>query len=176
MSPGRALDVALVVALAVAVALAARLALGGHAGVAYVPVMGPADSTPAMQGPGGAERALDAKLAIVGDYLTVEDVARGVLALQQGRLPGVAPLTAEEAARVKAQVAQADAHRVELLKVEGELADAERAQDATARAIAATFTPEQAAWVLAQRDQVSVGGIEAAYWKELADSLPPAAP
>lgn len=176
MTRDRALDAALVVALGVAVVLAGRLALREDAGVAYVPAMGPADGTPAMQGPGGAERALDAKLAVVGDYLTVEDLARGVLALQEGRLPGVAPLTADEAARVKALVATADAHRVELLRVEGELADAEREQDETARKIAATFTPEQAAWVLAQRDKVSVGGIEAAYWRELADSLSAAAP
>lgn len=170
------LDTALAVALGVAVILAGRLALRDDARVAYLPVMGPADSTPAMQGPSGAERALDAKLAVVGDYLTVEDLARGVLALQEGRLPGVPPLTGDEAARVKALVATADAHRVELLEVEGALADAERDQDETARKIAATFTPEQAAWVAAQRDKVSVGGIEAAYWKELADSLPPAAP
>lgn len=171
MTRDRALDVALVLALVVGGVLAGRLALRADAGVVYLPVMGPMDSTPAMQGPGGAERALDAKLATVGDYLTVEDLARGVLALQEGRLPGVPPLTADEAARVKALVATADAHRVELLEVEGALADAEREQDETARKIAATFTSEQAAWVVAQRDKVSVGGIEAAYWKELADTL-----
>lgn len=164
------LDAALVVALGVGLVLAARLVLADP-GVAYVPVMAATDSTQAMQAPGGPERALAVKLARVGDYLTVEDLARGVLAIQQGRLQGAQPLTADELAKVKARIAIADEHRRALLEAEAALASAEADQDAIARQIAATLTPEQKAWVLAQRDNVSVGGVEAAYWQELATAL-----
>lgn len=163
-------DGVLVVALGVGLVLAARLVLADQS-VAYVPVMAPTDSTQAMQAPGGAERALAVKLARVGDYLTVEDLARGVLAIQQGRLQGAQPLTVDELAKLKSRVASADEHRTALLEAEAALAKAEADQDATARQIAATLTPEQKAWVLAQRDNVSVGGVEAAYWQELAAVL-----
>ncbi len=170
MNNDRVLDTALLVALAAGMGLALRLVVVPSP-VAYVPVMTAADSTQAMQSPGGAERALDARLAQVGDYVTVEDLARGALAIEQGRLPGVAPLSESERAALEEQVAKADQHRKDLLAAEAELARAEAEQDATARQIAATLTPEQKAWVLAQRDNVSVGGVEAAYWEELAAAL-----
>lgn len=124
----------------------------------------------------GADGAVRARVSAVGDYLTVEDLARGVLALERGELPGAAPLTDAERRELATRVAQADAHRQELLAIETDLRTKEAELDQIARELAASFTPEQRAWVLAERDRVSVGRIEAAYWAALVDELAEAAP
>lgn len=121
--------------------------------------------------PAGADRAVRASVVAVGAYVTVEDLARGVLALERGALVGAAPLSAAERAEVAALVAQADLDRRALLDTETRLRAVEAELDARARAIAASLTPEQRAWVLAERDRVSVGRVEAAYWAALAETL-----
>lgn len=151
----------LALALVQAVALAARAWQGP-----------PALPLPVAVPPGqDADLALRAQVATVGDWVTVEDLARGALALERGELPGVAPLTDGERAELRALVEQAERDRAELLRVEGELMAAQDALDAQARALAASLTPEQRAWVVEQRDVVSVGQVEAAYWAELATLL-----
>ena len=104
----------------------------------------------------------------MGDFLTIEDLARGVLALDGGEHGG---LSAAERDALGPVVAEAVAHRQALLDNEAALAAAEAELDAAAREILAALGPEQQAWILAQRDQVSVGEVEGAYWVELARRL-----
>ncbi len=170
----RVADVALVGLLAVALVQAVLLGRDRGEARAYVPLLGAQDPPGALQGEGAAARALAAKAAAVGEFVTIEDLARGVLALREGTLPGAAPLTEAEAARVDVIVRQAAADRLELLRVEGEIAAVEAEMQAKARAAAATLTPEQRAWIVAQRDAVSVGQVEQAYWDELLAASPAA--
>lgn len=144
----------------------------GQAGVlAWRQVSTPRVMLPAAVRPGeDAALALHGQVAAVGDWLTIEDLVRGALALEQGRLEGP-PLTEAERAELHALVLQADQHRSELLQVETELRATQDALDTRARALAASLTPEQRDWVLAQRDRVSVGSVEAAYWADLAAVL-----
>jgi hypothetical protein len=160
----RAVDGATTALLLLAVALAVALAARGGGGRAYLPLQGPGDPPGALRGPGRAEAALQAKVAALGDYLTVEDLARGALALERGELPEVTPLSAGERERLAALLAEADAHRTELLALEGEIAQVESELGAVARSLAASLTPAQRDWIQSQRDQVSVGEVERAYW------------
>lgn len=170
----RKADIVLVLLLTLAFAQAVVLATRTNPAVrAYLPLMGPQDPPGALQGPGAAEAALRAGIATVGPAVTVEDLARGALALERGELTGAAPLTEAERERVLAIVQRADRHRDELLAAEARLASAEAALADRARAIAATLTPEQRAWIVAQRDAVSVGQVERAYWDELLIALEP---
>ncbi|MFZ5477116.1 MAG: hypothetical protein ACOZNI_10105 [Myxococcota bacterium] len=147
----RAADGALALLLALALAQAVALALRpGPAARAGVPL---------------------GSVAALGETITVEDLARGTLALEEGHLPGAAPLFAGERDRARALFARAAAQRDELLRIEGEIAAAEARLGDDARAIAATLTPEQRAWVVAQRDRVSVGQVERAYWDALLAAL-----
>lgn len=162
----KALDGALVV-LAVVALVQTGMLLGARGEVrAYVPLLAAGDPPGALSGDGAAARVL-ADRAGVGEYITVEDLGRGVLALRDGSLEGASPLTPAEEARLGPALAQAAADRAELLKIEGQIAAAEAELVTKARAIAATLTPEQRAWIVANRDIVSVGQVEQAYWDEL---------
>ncbi|MDP2310248.1 MAG: hypothetical protein Q8P18_29805 [Pseudomonadota bacterium] len=173
MSRERFLDGLLVVLLVVALVQAVLLGAGGGAVRAYVPLLGEADPPGHLQAPGGAARALAAKAAAVGEFITVEDLARGVLALSEGSVAGAAPLTDAERAAIAPIVRKAAEDRQALLVVEGEIAELEARLQERARGIAATLTPEQRAWIVAQRDAVSVGEVEQAYWDELLALAPP---
>lgn len=165
-------DVLLVALLMVAMIQAVRLAISpAGSGQAFVPLLRAGTPIESVQGPGSADRALTTEVAVLGDWLSVEDLCRGVLALEQGELTGVAPLSPAERTRVAELVAAADAHRKALLEVEAQLAASEVALGDEARRIAATLTPEQRTWVQTQRDNVSVGQVEAAYWAELGTVL-----
>jgi hypothetical protein len=118
-----------------------------------------------------ADRALSGAVATVGDWVTIEDLARGALALESGEVLDGPRLSEAERADLRAIVQRAEEHRAALLRVEGELRAAQDQLDARARALAASLTPEQRAWVVQQRDSVSVGQLEAAYWAELASML-----
>lgn len=111
-------------------------------------------------------------LAVAGDVVTVEDLARGCLALEEGKLD--APrLSMSERERLREQIALADQHRKELLAIEEQHRQREAELDTKARALAATLTPEQWDWIRAHRDEVSVGRVEAAYWDKLQAELAP---
>ncbi|MCB9762478.1 MAG: hypothetical protein H6739_21955 [Alphaproteobacteria bacterium] len=157
---------------ALALLQASALALRAPASPrAPLPLMG-ADAPPgALQGPGEAERTLRAQAVAIGDFLTIEDLARGVLLLERGELADAPPLSGAERDEVARLLAQADAHRTELLQIEGEIAavDAELAE--VAARLAASLTPAQRQWVVARRDQVSVGEVERAYWDAVLDAL-----
>lgn len=161
-------DLLLLLLLAIAL-VQAGLLLSHDGGVTGVTVLLQTASDPpgALQTSGGSEVALKARVAGVADYMTVEDVARGALALQRGELPGVAPLDDDERARLGAILHDAATHRDELLAVEGEIRGLESALRARTAEIARTLTPEQRAWVMARRDQVSIDQVERAYWDEL---------
>lgn len=118
-----------------------------------------------------ADRTLQAQVATVGDWLTIEDLARGALALEKGEVLTSPRLSAGEREELRRLVGQADQHRAALLQAESELRATQDALDARARALAASLTPEQRAWVVQERDRVSVGEVEAAYWAELASML-----
>lgn len=170
----RLLDALLVGLLVVALAQAGLLAAGGGTLRAYVPLLAAQDPPGQLQADGGAARALAAKAAVVGEFVTIEDLARGVLALENGTLAGAAPLTAAERDALAPLVRRAAEDRLALLAVEGEIAQVEADLQERARRIAATLTPEQRAWIAAQRDVVSVGEVEQAYWDELLTlSAPP---
>ncbi|MCB9745187.1 MAG: hypothetical protein H6740_21540 [Alphaproteobacteria bacterium] len=141
-----------------------------------LPLLLPGDPPGALQGPGEAERTLQARAVALGDYLTVEDLARGVLLMERGELPEAPPLSEAERAEVAALLAEADAHRTELLEVEGQLRAVDAELSAVAAEMAASLTPQQRAWVQQQRDRVSVGEVERAYWDAVLASLPEASP
>lgn len=156
----------LTLVLGIAALLQVLLLLARDQGVLLLPLLGAQEPPGALQGPGLAEGRVQARAAAVGDYVNVEDLARGLLAAEQG-VPGVPPLTEAERAEVAPLIAEAERHRQELLATEQRLAGAQQALAEQARRIAAGLTPEQRAWILAERDRISVGGIEAAYWEAL---------
>lgn len=165
----RLADALLVLLLLVGLAEAAVLATRERAlpRVAFS-MTGP---NPMPPGAASGDQVVRARVAALGDYLTIEDLARGVLAIERGELPGVAPFTEAERARLRELVRIADGHRRELLAAEDELRASEAELDELAREIAASLTPDQRAWVRVQRDRVSVGALEAAYWKALDEAL-----
>lgn len=160
-------------ALALLALVLAGLLLRREADTAVVslPLLDPGAPPGSLQGPGEAEAVLRAKAALVGDLYTVEDLARGLLLLERGELPGVAPLTDSERAEVAALLRQADADRTELLALEQQIRAAEAELGEIGLQLAATLTPEQRARVLAERDRVSVGGVERAYWDAVLQSV-----
>ncbi len=178
MSREKAADLAVVVLLGVALVQAVLVVGrgGGEPVRAWFPLLGPADPPGALQGEGGAARALQARAAAVGEFVTVEDLARGVVALRDGTLTGVAPLSDAERAALMPLLERANTDRLELLRVEAEIAGVQSDLQDRARAIAATLTAEQRAWIVANRDQVSVGELEQAYWDELLGASEPAPP
>ena len=171
MSRERLIDGLLVVLLVAALAQAALLLRGG-VDRRYVPLLSEGDPPGTLQGPGAASRVLRARGAAVGEFVTIEDLARGALALRDGQLPGAAPLSASEAARLQPLLEKAAQDRKDLLAVEGEIAGVQAEIQEKAAAIAATLTPEQRAWIIANRDDVSVGQVEQAYWDELLGTPP----
>jgi hypothetical protein len=163
----RPLDLALVAALVVAVSLTVLGAVRDPVGALGLPLLAAGDPPGALHAPGAPARALQGRLATVGDVLTIEDLARGVLALEQGHLPGVAPLSPGDRAEVAKRLAEANARREALLALETRMAREDAALRAEAVALAATLTPEQRAWVASQRDIASVAGVERVYWDAL---------
>lgn len=137
--------------------------------VRLIPLLGPGESPAELQRPGGASQVLRSRVAGIGEYLTIEDLIRGALALEQGKLSAPS-LTEIERRHLKALLEQASAHRDELLAIEEEINRLDRELDATARGMADTLTPAQREWIRAQRNVVSVGNRERLYWQEL-DSL-----
>lgn len=171
----KALDAVLVALLAVGAAEAGALAWRTTTTpVATLPLLLPGDDPGALFAPGGAETVLAARAATIGDYVTVEDLARAALLASRGELGE--PLTAGERERLAALVARTDADREALLAVEAELRAEEEALDAEARTIVGTLTAEQRRWILDHRDAISVGRVEAEYWAELAAALAEPAP
>lgn len=155
------------------VALAQALYLAQPAMGGLLPLLKPGAAPGALQGPGAVEAGLRSQTAWVGDYVNIEDLVRGTLALEQGKLTGVAPLSDAERQALSTVMAQADQHRQELLSVESQIAAKEAELSENARQMAQQLSPEQRAWILAERDRVSVGGIEAGYWAELIKVMGP---
>lgn len=173
----RPLDFALVAALSLALILAVLGVLRDPVGVVGLPLLGASDPPGALHAPGAPARALRGRIATLGDVLTIEDLARGVLALEQGQLTGVAPLPAALRAEVATRLAETHARREALLALETRMASEDAALRSEAVALAATLTPDQRAWVATQRDIASVAGIERVYWDALLAALDaPAAP
>ena len=143
---------------------------------AWVPLLLPSDPPGTLHAPEADVQAIRARAASVGEVLTIEDLVRVALALETGRAHAVGlgdlpPLSADERARLRALLDQADQHRRDLLAAEADLARAEGALGDAATRLAATLTAEQRRWILANRDQVSVGAIEDAYWAEARKAL-----
>lgn len=164
--------------LVAAAGLLAGDVVGGHRLVAraWVPLLLPSDDPGSLHMPGADEQALRARAASVGEIITIEDLVRLAVALEEGRgaelgldLPA---LSDEQRDRLRARIQAADEHRRALLAAEGDLAQADRRlRDASTR-LAAGLTPEQRAWIQANRDAVSVGEIEDAYWKRALGEAP----
>lgn len=167
-------DLALILLLVIGLGEAGALAWRAHTRpVALVPVLQAGDPAEALYAPGGAERQFATHVATLGDYVTVEDLARGALALLDGGMDGVPPLTEAERARLAPLVAQTRQHRDELLATVTGLAEVDAQLDAQALEIVRTLTDEQLAWIHAHRDDVSVASIEDAYWADLARRTAP---
>ncbi|MBN1337187.1 MAG: hypothetical protein JXB39_14605 [Deltaproteobacteria bacterium] len=164
-------DLVLLLLLGVAVAEGALLAARPRGGRVLLAAQQPSDPPGLLMGPGRAEQVLATHLATVGEWITVEDLVRGALLLQEGRLPGVAPLSETERTRLAEALERARVHRDELLAVEAEIRTVEAALAERAREAVRALTPEQRAWILARRDEVSVGAIERPYWEALARAL-----
>ncbi len=136
---------------------------------AAIPLLLPSDPPGSLHVPGADERALRARAASVGEVITIEDLVRLAVLLEEGRgaeagveLP---PLTKEERAALRARIRTAEEHRRALLAAEGDLAAADRALRDAATQLAAGLSPDQRAWVQANRNAVSVGEVEEAYWQ-----------
>jgi hypothetical protein len=136
-----------------------------------LPLLAPGDPPGALYAPGAAPAQLRAKLSAVGEVITVEDLARGVLALQEGQLPGVEPLPEALREELSRRLTVTNQRREELLALETQLATEEARLAAEARSLAEGLTPEQRAWVAQQRDVASVGAVERAYWEALLQTL-----
>lgn len=167
----RALD-GLVVVLLVAALVQAGLLLRGGIDRRYVPLLAAGDPPGSLQGPGATARVMRTKGAAIGEILTIEDLARGALALQEGPLGGAPALSASERERLRPLIEKGAADRQALLDAERKIADVQAQIQEKAAAIAATLTPEQRAWIIANRDTVSVGQVEQAYWDELLGAQP----
>ncbi len=172
----RALDLLLVALLLLALGLAARLWRPAAPATAVVLLDGAGGQ---LERPGGTTAALATGIGEVGGLVSVEDLARLALALERGELgaeEGVAPLSAAERQALAPAVASAMQHRDALLQHEARLREAEAELDAAALGLLAGLAPAQQRWLLEHRDEVSVVGIEQAYWDQLAATLSASAP
>jgi hypothetical protein len=141
-----------------------------------LPLLLPEDAPGSLHMPEADRLALRARAASVGEVLTVEDLVRVSLALSQdkaaelglGELP---PLTEAERAALLQLLQTADRHRRELLAVEGELAQAEATLNDASSRMAAALRPEQRRWIQENRNAVSVGEVEEAYWAAAQEAL-----
>lgn len=156
----------LLLALALAVSLLGP-STGSRAVSGPLPLLEAGDPPGRLMAPGAAAVVTAEKVGKVGDYMTLEDVVRAAVALEQGQLAGVAPLTEAERAALREELAATAAARDDLLRVEADLQQTDAALQATTRQIVEALTPEQRAWILANRNQISVGGVEAGYWDTL---------
>jgi len=156
--------------LAVAVAVLGWDQLAGeHTPIVYVPMLQSTDPPGSLRAPDADVRAIRATAAAIGEVVTIEDLVRVVVALEEGRgaevgMPDAPPLTEAERAALAPLLARARADRDALLAVEAELQTAEVGLRGEARQVAGSLTPEQRAWVQANRDQISVGQVEDEYW------------
>lgn len=174
MRAGRALATWLdrlgLLALLAAAAVLAWPAAPGHGRVA-IPLLLPADEPGSLHLPGGDQRLLAARAAALGEVLTIEDLVRAVVALDQERA-GLPPVDATERAALAALVARAEADRDALLAVEAELAAARDRLDSAGRGMAGELSPEQQRWIQEHRDETSVRGVEAPYWERARQGAP----
>jgi outer membrane lipopolysaccharide assembly protein LptE/RlpB len=170
----RALDATLLLLLVAALAQVGWQLTAGRSrtSVAAVPMLGSADAPGTLHAPGAPARAARAALATQGAVLTAEDLARGVLALERGELDGAPPLDAAARTQVAEGLRRVNEARESLLALETKMAAEDAALTADARALAATLTPEQRAWVLAARDSSSVADVERVYWDAVLAALP----
>jgi hypothetical protein len=162
------LDRLVVLALLGALLLGLRQRLDPASGALLLPLLRPGAGADALMGPGAETRAVAAEAAAVGELLTIEDLIRACWALsaRPEGLPGAPPLSAEERAALLPLVERADQQRRALLAVEAELAAAEGRLGAAAAAAAGGLDPAQRALIMNERDQISVGGVEEAYYGE----------
>lgn len=141
----------------------------GVAEHAPVPLLLPSDPPGSLHAPGADERALRARAATVGEVLTIEDLVRLAVVLEEGRGAELGlklkPLSDAERTALRALIQTADDHRRALLAAEGDLAAADRALRDAATQLAAGLSPDQRTWIQQNRDAVSVGKVEEAYWK-----------
>lgn len=136
-----------------------------------VPLLVPADPPSSLHSPGADERAIQARALAIGEVVTIEDLVRGVLALDSETPQGLPPLSEAERAELRQLLARASEHRDALLAVEGQLGAAEDRLDAAARELAGQLSPDQRAWIQGNRDQISVQGVEEGYWKQAQEGL-----
>lgn len=162
------LDRLVVLALLGALLLGLRQRLDPAEGALLLPLLRPGAGADALMGPGAETRAVAAEAAAVGELLTIEDLIRACWALsaRPEGLPGAPPLSADERAALLPLVERADQQRRALLAVEAELAAAEGRLSAAAAAAAGGLDPAQRALIMSERDQISVGGVEEAYYGE----------
>jgi hypothetical protein len=167
------LDRLVILALLGALLLGLRQRLDPAAGALLLPLLRPGAGADALMGPGAEARAVAAEAAAVGELITIEDLIRACWALSAGPagLPGAPPLSAAEREALRPLVERADQQRRAWLAVEAELAAAEGRLGAAAAAAAGGLDPAQRATILGERDQISVGGVEAAYYDEARTGL-----
>ena len=163
-------------ALACLVAALAVLLLRGadRGGVLLVPLLLPNEPVEGLMAPGADLARLQSRGELMGEVITIEDLIRLSWALVRDPAalpPGTAPLSEAERAALRPLVERADAERQALLEVERRLAIAEGRLGAAAADMAAELSPAQRAEVQAERDAISVGGTEAAYYRDLKEGL-----
>lgn len=164
------LDRLAVLALLVAAVLLAWPA-GSSRGRIAIPLLLPSDEPGSLHRPGGDERLLAARVAALGEVITIEDLVRAVVALDEERA-GLPPVDAAERAVLAALVARAQVDRDALLALEVELAAARDRLDAAGRDMAGALSPEQQRWIEEHRDETSVLDVEAPYWDRARSTAP----
>lgn len=164
------LDAATALVLVAAIAVLAW-PLPAAPGRVAVPMLLPDDAPGSLHQPGADRTVLAARAAAMGEVLTIEDLIRSIVALEAGQVEGLPPLTEAERAELRDLLALATGHRDALLAVEGQLAAAEDRLDGAAKDMAAELTPQQRGFIQEERDQISVQGVEEAYWKDAEEAL-----
>ena len=139
-----------------------------------IPLLLPSDPPGLLMGPGADQRVLQARLAAAGELFTIEDVVRAAVAIERGDDPNFPPLSPETRAALRERLTVADGHRRALLEVETRLQAAEGRLGAAGREMGAALDPAQRRTLQAERDAVSVGGVEEKYWNEAVSGQKPA--
>ena len=161
-------DIAILTLLALALARGVYMARETPtAAPAGIPLVQTDMSAGTLDKPGAVRHIATNQMAVVGEVWTIEDLARAAQMLQDGGLPGVMPLSERTAAELKDGLTKAQASREKLTTIQGEIRATEAQLVHTARQLASTLTPEQRAWIIAQRDRISVSEVEQRYWDTL---------
>ncbi len=116
-------------------------------------------------------RIFASRMAVAGDYVTIEDLVRGALAIQRGELDGARPLSARRREQLGEALQKALRDRDTLMELDQRQRTLQQELAAETRKLAAALDPQQLQWMVDQRNAISVGQVEQSYWQQALDVL-----